>query len=314
MPIKIDKNLPAVDILRTENIFVMDDHRAKHQDIRPMDVLIVNLMPTKIITETQLLRLLANTPLQINVEFLQMASHKSKNTGADHLATFYKTFEQVRERYYDGLIITGAPVENLAFEAVNYWQELVDVINWSKTNVYSTLHICWGAQAGLYARYGVDKERLDYKLSGIFKQRTLKARNPLFRGFDDEFLAPHSRHTTVTESSISHLEDLEILAAGEEVGLSILATKNMREVYSFGHLEYDRDTLAREYARDQAAGLEPQIPDNYFENDDPTKEPQLRWNLAAAQFFSNWINYAVYQETPYDWQEAQMDPIYFAGL
>lgn len=314
MPIKIDQNLPAVEILKSENIFVMDDQRANHQDIRPLDVLIVNLMPTKIVTETQLLRLLANTPLQLNVEFLQMVSHTSKNTGADHLMTFYKSFEDIKDRYYDGLIITGAPVENLAFEAVNYWEELETVIAWSKTHVHSTLHICWGAQAGLYARYGVDKSRLDHKLSGIFNQDNLEPNNPLLRGFDDSFLSPHSRHTTILPEAISHLENLEVLAAGEEVGLSILASKDLREVYSFGHLEYDRDTLAKEYQRDLTAGLNPQVPANYFDNDDPETTPPLRWNLAAALFFSNWINYAVYQETPFDWQVLQSDSLLFAGL
>ncbi|MET3557361.1 homoserine O-succinyltransferase [Streptococcus rupicaprae] len=314
MPIKIHQDLPAVDILKSENIFVMDDQRANHQDIRPLDVLIVNLMPTKIVTETQLLRLLANTPLQLNVEFLQMVSHTSKNTGADHLTTFYKTFEQIKHRYYDGLIITGAPVENMPFEAVNYWEELDQVIAWSKDHVHSTLHICWGAQAGLYSRYGVDKTRLEQKLSGIFRQETVTPNSPLMRGFDDIFLAPHSRHTTILPEAIADLENLEILAAGEEVGLSILASKDLREVYSFGHLEYDRDTLAKEYSRDLKAGLDPQIPHQYFDNDDPTTQPCLRWNLAAALFFSNWINYAVYQETPYDWQLLQSDPLLSASL
>ncbi|WP_303973414.1 homoserine O-succinyltransferase [Streptococcus merionis] len=314
MPIKIDQGLPAVEVLKSENIFVMDEQRASHQDIRPLDVLIVNLMPTKIVTETQLLRLLANTPLQLNVEFLQMVSHKSKNTGAEHLSTFYKTFEQVKSHYYDGLIITGAPVENLPFEEVNYWEELGQIIEWSKSHVHSTLHICWGAQAGLYARYGVDKVRLDTKLSGIFKQRVVVPTCPLLRGFDDEFLAPHSRHTTIASEAIAHMDDLQVLAEGDEVGLSILATKDLREVYSFGHLEYDRDTLAKEYQRDLAAGLNPQVPVHYFENDNPELKPRLRWNLAAALFFSNWINYAVYQETPFDWQLAQSDPLSFSGL
>lgn len=314
MPIKINQNLPAVEILRSENIFVMDDKRASSQDIRPLDVLIVNLMPTKIVTETQLLRLLANTPLQLNVEFLHMVTHTSKNTGADHLTTFYKSFDDIKNRYYDGLIITGAPVENMAFEEVNYWEELETLIEWSKTHVHSTLHICWGAQAGLYARYGVDKSRLDCKLSGIFNQTNLEPNNPLLRGFDDSFLSPHSRHTTIIPEAIAHLENLDVLAAGPEVGLSILASKDLREVYSFGHLEYDRDTLAKEYIRDVKAGLDPQIPHNYFDQDDPETQPRLRWNLAAALFFSNWINYAVYQETPYDWQEAQSDPLFFAGL
>lgn len=314
MPIKIDQNLPAVEVLKSENIFVMDDQRANHQDIRPLDVLIVNLMPTKIVTETQLLRLLANTPLQLNVEFLQMVSHKSKNTGAEHLATFYKSFEQVKARYYDGLIITGAPVENLPFEEVNYWEELSQVIEWSKTHVHSTLHICWGAQAGLYARYGIDKTRLSEKLSGVFQQRAVDPTCQLLRGFDDSFLAPHSRHTTVEREAIAGLDHLDVLAEGDEVGLSILATKDLREVYSFGHLEYDRDTLANEYQRDLKAGLNPKIPSNYYENDNPDRDPKMRWNSAAALFFSNWINYAVYQETPFDWQVAQSDPLFFAGL
>ncbi|MDQ0222700.1 homoserine O-acetyltransferase MetA [Streptococcus moroccensis] len=314
MPIKIDQGLPAVEVLRSENIFVMDDQRANHQDIRPLNVLIVNLMPTKIVTETQLLRLLANTPLQLNVDFLQMVSHKSKNTAVDHLTTFYKTFQQVKDHYYDGLIITGAPVENLPFEAVNYWEELAEVIKWSKSHVHSTLHICWGAQAGLYARYGIDKSRLSSKLSGIFRQEVVQPTNPLLRGFDDAFLAPHSRHTTVDPEAILAIDNLEVLAEGSDVGLSILASKDLREVYSFGHLEYDRDTLAKEYQRDLAAGLNPQVPVNYFENNDPNQNPRLRWNLAAALFFSNWINYAVYQETPFDWQIAQSDPLFFAGL
>ncbi|MFZ1252199.1 homoserine O-succinyltransferase [Streptococcus parasuis] len=302
MPIKIEKSLPAVDILKKENIFVMDSDRASHQDIRPIKILILNLMPQKIVTETQLLRLLANTPLQLEVEFLYMASHESKNTHSDHLEQFYKTFEQVKDSYFDGLIVTGAPVENLPFEAVDYWSELVSVLEWSNNHVFSTLHICWGAQAGLYARYGVQKHNMNRKLSGIYRQDVVKNTNPLMRGFDDEFQSPHSRYTEVKAADISHLNDLEILSCGEEVGLSILASKNLREVYSFGHLEYDRDTLAKEYQRDCLAGKNPHIPENYFRNDDPSTRPALSWNLPAAQFFTNWINYAVYQETPYDWK------------
>ncbi|MFZ2532185.1 MAG: homoserine O-succinyltransferase [Streptococcus suis] len=302
MPIKIEKSLPAVDILRKENIFVMDSDRASHQDIRPIKILILNLMPQKIVTETQLLRLLANTPLQLEVEFLYMASHESKNTHSDHLEQFYKTFEQVKDSYFDGLIVTGAPVENLPFEAVDYWSELVSVLEWSNNHVFSTLHICWGAQAGLYARYGVQKHNMNRKLSGVYRQDVINNTNPLMRGFDDDFQSPHSRYTEVKAADISHLNNLEILSCGEEVGLSILASKNLREVYSFGHLEYDRDTLAKEYQRDCLAGKNPHIPENYFKNDDPSTRPALSWNLPAAQFFTNWINYAVYQETPYDWK------------
>lgn len=302
MPIKIEKSLPAVDILKKENIFVMDSDRASHQDIRPIKILILNLMPQKIVTETQLLRLLANTPLQLEVEFLYMASHESKNTHSDHLEQFYKTFEQVKDSYFDGLIITGAPVENLPFEAVDYWSELVSVLEWSNNHVFSTLHICWGAQAGLYARYGVQKHNMNRKLSGVYRQDVINNTNPLMRGFDDDFQSPHSRYTEVKAADISHLNNLEILSCGEEVGLSILASKNLREVYSFGHLEYDRDTLAKEYQRDCLAGKNPHIPENYFRNDDPSTRPALSWNLPAAQFFTNWINYAVYQETPYDWK------------
>lgn len=302
MPIKIEKSLPAVDILKKENIFVMDSDRASHQDIRPIKILILNLMPQKIVTETQLLRLLANTPLQLEVEFLYMASHESKNTHSDHLEQFYKTFEQVKDSYFDGLIVTGAPVENLPFEAVDYWSELVSVLEWSNNHVFSTLHICWGAQAGLYARYGVQKHNMNRKLSGIYRQDVVNNTNPLMRGFDDDFKSPHSRYTEVKAADISHLNNLEILSCGEEVGLSILASKNLREVYSFGHLEYDRDTLAKEYQRDCLAGKNPHIPENYFKNDDPLTRPALSWNLPAAQFFNNWINYAVYQETPYDWK------------
>lgn len=314
MPIKIDKKLPAVEILSSENIFVMDGDRADRQDIRPLNILVLNLMPQKMVTETQLLRHLANTPLQLNIEFLYMSSHHSKTTHSQHMETFYKTFDEVKNRFYDGLIITGAPVEHLQFEAVDYWQEFVQVINWSQTHVYSTLHICWGAQAGLYARYGVKKRQMKCKLSGIYDQSTPQEPNLLFRGFDDRYASPHSRHTEVTKEDILKLTNLEILAQGEEVGLSILASRDLREVYSFGHLEYERDTLAKEYFRDLEAGLDPHIPENYFDNDDVQSTPRLRWNLAAALFFNNWINYAVYQETPFDWENPENDASFFAYL
>ncbi|HFI0402562.1 TPA: homoserine O-succinyltransferase [Streptococcus suis] len=309
MPIKIEKSLPAVDILREENIFVMDSVRASHQDIRPIKILILNLMPQKIVTETQLLRLLANTPLQLEVEFLYMASHESKNTHSDHLEQFYKTFEQVKDEFFDGLIVTGAPVENLPFEEVDYWQELTQVFEWSKTHVYSTLHICWGAQAGLYARYGVPKHAMAQKLSGVYSQAVSHPTCSLMRGFDDEFRSPHSRYTEVKEEDISHLNNLLVLSKGEDVGLSILASKDLREVYSFGHLEYDRDTLAKEYQRDCLAGKNPNVPEHYFKDNDPTSRPSLSWNLPAAQFFTNWVNYAVYQETPYDWKNYEQSAL-----
>ncbi|AND79589.1 homoserine O-acetyltransferase MetA [Streptococcus pantholopis] len=303
MPIKLDRDLPALAALRSENVFIMDDKRALQQDIRPIEVVIVNLMPTKEATETQLLRLLANTPLQINIDFLHMTSHKSKNTKADYLTAFYKTFADIKHNYYDGLIITGAPVETLPFEEVDYWQELCQIFVWAKRHVYSTLHLCWGAQAGLYYKYGLDKVMLKKKLSGIYQQDVLEAQNPLMRGFDDVFTAPHSRYTEVAAEEIAAQTDLDILAAGKEVGLSILASKDLREVYSFGHLEYDRDTLQKEYQRDVQAGKPAFVPEHYFPNDNPEKNPVMTWNLAATTFFSNWINYAVYQETPYRLEE-----------
>ena len=265
------------------------------------------------VTETQILRHLANTPLQLTIEFLYMTSHTSKTTQAEHMQTFYKTFDEVKHRFFDGLIITGAPVEHLPFEAVDYWEEFQQVIEWSKTHVFSTLHICWGAQAGLYARYGVDKHQMEEKLSGVYEQ-SAPSNNLLFRGFDDEFITPHSRHTEVLKEDILNLTNLEILSEGEDTGLSVLASRDLREVYSFGHMEYDRDTLAKEYFRDLEAGKDPHIPENYFKNDDVNTTPCLRWSLAAALFFSNWVNYAVYQETPFDWQSPENDASFFAYL
>ena len=314
MPIRIDKKLPAVEILRTENIFVMDDQRAAHQDIRPLKILILNLMPLKMVTETQLLRHLANTPLQLDIEFLYMESHQSKTTRSEHMKTFYKTFSEVQDQYFDGLIITGAPVEHLPFEEVDYWEEFTKVIDWSKTHVFSTLHICWGAQAGLYYRYAVKKHQIDQKISGIFPQDVLKGNHLLLRGFDDLFVSPHSRHTEVLKEDILNQTNLEILAEGKEVGVSILASRDLREVYSFGHLEYDRDTLAKEYFRDLDAGLNPHIPENYFKNDDIHQVPCMLWSSSAALFFNNWVNYAVYQETPFDWKSVEDDVSHFGYL
>ncbi|MFC3932295.1 homoserine O-acetyltransferase MetA [Streptococcus dentapri] len=314
MPITLDKKLPAVDILNNENIFVMDDKRASNQDIRPIEVLIVNLMPTKEATETQLLRYLSNTPLQINVDFLYMATHESKNTRPEHLQTFYKTFEDIKDKYYDGLIITGAPVEKLPFDEVDYWEELSQIFDWKHNHVYSTLHLCWGAQAGLYYKYGIDKVKIGYKLSGVYSQKVVERLSPLMRSFDDFFLSPHSRHTEVLESDILNRTNLQILAKGDQVGLSILSSRDMREVYSFGHLEYDRDTLGKEYLRDSKLNKKTAIPVNYFPKDDPEQEPELRWSLAASTFFTNWLNYAVYQETPYRLEDLERDSSYYGYL
>ncbi len=314
MPITVDKKLAAIDILRQENIFVMDNMRADHQDIRPMNVLIVNLMPKKAETEVHLLRNLANTPLQMNVDFLYMTSHQSKNTGRGYLETFYKTFADIKDKFFDGMIVTGAPVEQMAFEEVDYWRELCDLFNWSRSHVYSTLHLCWGAQAGLYYRYGIDKRLLPHKLSGVYEQDVLLTESPLMRGFDDAFLAPHSRHTEVALEDVRRQSHLQVLAAGEQVGLSILSSRDMREVYSFGHLEYGRETLSQEYHRDQKAGLSPQLPINYFPQDQANQQPRMRWSLAASTFFSNWMNYAVYQETPYRLEQLQEEVAMFGYL
>lgn len=314
MPITVDKKLPAVDILRAENIFVMDDKRAISQDIRPLKVLIANLMPTKEATETQLLRLLSNTPLQLEIDFLYMASHESKNTGFDHLSTFYKTFTDIKNQFYDGMIITGAPVETLPFEEVDYWEELCQIFEWQKSHVYSTLHLCWGAQAALYYRYGVEKSQMAEKLTGVFSQVVSDKRCPLLRGFDDEFFAPHSRYTEVDEVQVLKQTPLQILAKGVDVGLSILASSDLREVYSFGHLEYDRETLDKEYRRDVSSGKGSAMPKNYYQNDDASQPPIMRWNLPAATFFSNWINYGVYQETPYHLEQLQEEFLESAQL
>ena len=301
MPVKVNSQLPAVKILEADNIFVMDEARAAQQDIRTLKILVVNLMPRKMVTETQLLALLSNTPLQINVDFLHMMTHQSKNITQNHLDTFYKCFNDIKSDYYDGMIVTGAPVENLDFEAVDYWDELHQVLDWSRTHVYSTLHICWGAQAGLYARYGIPKHPLAQKLWGVYHQTVENPKHVLFRGFDDDFVAPHSRSTETYASELPH--DFEILSYGETSGLSLVVKKNLREIYIFGHLEYDRMTLDFEYQRDKAEFGEDIVPDAYYPNDDPTQKPKMTWSSAASLFFSNWLNYAVYQDTPYDLRE-----------
>lgn len=300
MPIKVPDRLPATQQLRKENIFVMSEKKAMHQDIRPLKIVIVNLMPTKITTETQLLRLLSNSPLQVEIDFLQMDTHESKNTPHEHLSAFYKTFDEIKKSKYDGMIITGAPVENLDFEEVDYWEELAKIMEWSKKNVTSTLHICWAAQAGLYYHYGVPKYPLKEKCSGVFKHRVNRRTAKLMRGFDNEFYAPHSRHTEVRAEDIKKVKELEILAESKEAGVYIVFTKGGRRIFVMGHAEYDANTLRDEYLRDLDRGKNPVVPKHYFPNDDTTKRPVVRWRSHANLMFSNWLNYFVYQITPYD--------------
>ena len=300
MPIKIPDQLPSKDILESENIFVMTEHRAIHQDIRPLRLLILNLMPTKIITETQLLRKLSNTPLQIEVEFLQTLSHSSKNTDPEHLSSFYTSFEDVRDQQFDGMIITGAPVENLEFEDVDYWEELCGIMEWTSHNVHSTMHICWGAQAGLYYHYGVPKYSLGPKLSGVFSHTALKPQSPFFRGFDDTFYMPHSRYTCVLEQDILSVPELELLSVSDEAGVFAVKSIDNRRVFLTDHPEYDADTLALEYFRDIEKGLPISIPKNYFPGDNPSETPSVSWRAHAQLMYSNWLNYYVYQSTPYD--------------
>jgi homoserine O-succinyltransferase len=300
MPIKIPDSLPATDILENENIFVMTEYRALHQDIRPIKLLILNLMPIKIVTETQILRKLSNTPLQIEVELLQVRSHVSKNTDHNHLASFYRIFEDVRYHRYDGMIITGAPVENLEFEDVDYWDELCQIMEWSSHNVFSTLHICWGAQAGLYYHYGVPKVKLPKKMFGVFRHKILRLNSPFFRGFDDEFYMPHSRYTAVCEADILTREELEYLASSDEAGVFAVKSADNRRFFIMGHPEYDADTLSREYLRDVEKGLEIAVPQNYFPNNDPSLPPLVTWRAHAQLLYSNWLNYYVYQTAPYD--------------
>ena len=300
MPIRIPDALPATEILEGENIFVMTEFRALHQDIRPLRVLILNLMPTKIATETQLMRKLSNTPLQIQVDLLRTKSHEATHVSAGHLETFYRTFEDIENEHYDGLIITGAPVELMEFEEVDYWEELCRIMDWSSTHVHSTLHICWGAQAGLYYHYGIQKYRLLKKASGVFEHRLLKPKSPLVRGFDDRFYAVHSRNTDVKIEDVKAVDDLEIVAVSDEVGLYIVKSVDSRRFFVFGHPEYDTDTLKLEYERDVKRGINPEIPTNYFPDDDPTRAPLNVWRSQAQLFYTNWLNYYVYQTTPYD--------------
>lgn len=300
MPIKIKDDLPARKILEDEHIFVMTERRALTQDIRPLRILLLNLMPTKIETETQILRCLSNTPLQIEVDLLQTKTYKSKNVSEGHMLTFYQTFDDVKYQWFDGLIITGAPVEMMDFEEVEYWDELCEIMEWSKTHVHSTFHICWGAQAGLYYHYGIKKYILDKKVSGVFKHRMFNPKSRLFRGFDTEFYAPHSRHTEVHAEDIRKVPELKIMADSEEAGVYIVGNQSGTQFFVMGHSEYDADTLSKEYFRDLNKGMNPEIPAHYFPDDDPSKTPILKWRAHATWIYSNWLNYFVYQTTPYD--------------
>ncbi len=303
MPIKIPQTLPAAEILENENIFVMDEKRANTQDIRPLRIAILNLMPTKIVTETQLLRLLSNTPLQIDITLLTTATYTSKNTDKCHLDEFYKTFDEVKSVKFDGLIITGAPVEYLEFSKVSYWDELCDIMNWANENVYSTLYVCWGAFAGLYHNHGIEKYPLDVKLSGIYHHHTLIPSHPLARGFDEYFEAPHSRFSYVKKDDILSCPGLTLIAESEDAGVYLASSKDMRQIYVTGHPEYDADTLKKEYERDLSKGMNPKVPVNYFPNDDPLLQPHNRWRSHAHLLYSNWLNYCVYQTTPYNIEE-----------
>ena len=300
MPIQIPNDLPAAGTLQKENIFVMTHNRAMTQDIRPLEIVLLNLMPTKIATETQLSRLLGNTPLQVHLELMHTTSHQSRNVAPEHLLTFYKSFDQLKDRKFDGMVITGAPVEHMAFEDVDYWQELREIMEWSKTNVHSTLHICWGAQAGLYYHYGVQKHDLPEKRFGVYSHHADYNRSILLRGFDDIFWVPHSRHTTILREDVEKVPGLKILASSEEAGVYAMMSKEGRQIFITGHPEYDPETLGNEYRRDKNLGLPIKPPVNYFPNDDDTKPPLVRWRGHANLLFSNWLNYFVYQTTPYD--------------
>ena len=300
MPIVIPGSLPAFETLSEENIFIINEERSIHQDIRPLEIAIVNLMPTKIETETQLLRLLGNSPLQVNITLLKTNSYVSKNTSEDHLSSFYNVFDDIKDKRFDGMIITGAPIETLQFEDVDYWNELEKIMEFSKTNVTSTFHICWGAQAGLYYHYGINKYPLKKKMFGIYKHTLNNPKNKLFRGFDEVYNAPHSRYTEIKKEDIDKVDDLEILSESEEAGVYVVASKNMKQIFVTGHSEYDKNTLKKEYMRDKEKGLEIGVPINYFKNDDPNLEPIVTWKSHAHLIFSNWLNYCVYQETPFE--------------
>lgn len=300
MPIKIPSDLPARKTLEDENIFVITAERAYSQDIRPLEIGILNLMPTKVVTETQLTRLLGNTPLQVELTLVQVASHKAKNTSQEHMLAFYKTFDQIKERYFDGFIITGAPVEQLEFEQVEYWDELCEIMEWTKTHVHSTFHICWGAQAALYYHFGIRKHALEKKLFGVFKHRVNYTHPILLRGFDDEFWVPHSRHTTVLMEDVLKEKRLKLFATSDEAGVYAMATDKGKQIFITGHSEYDRETLKLEYLRDLSQGKDIDVPENYFPDDDPEAIPMMKWRSHANLLFSNWLNYFVYQTTPYD--------------
>ncbi len=300
MPIKIPNSLPATETLLSENIFVITETRALTQDIRPLKIALLNLMPTKIATETQLARLLGNTPLQVELDLIQLRSHVTRNTSQEHMLAFYKPFDQIRGEKYDGMIITGAPVERMEFEQVDYWKELCEVMEWTKTHVTSTFHICWGAQAALYYHYGIEKHDMGKKLFGVYPHYKEHKSSMLLRGFDDVFMVPQSRYTTIRREDVLQAPELKILASSREGGIYALATKLGRQIFITGHSEYDGDTLKNEYLRDQAAGLDTPLPVNYFPEDDPTREPNVTWRSHANLLYSNWLNYYVYQTTPYD--------------
>ncbi len=300
MPVRVPVSLPAVETLKNENIFVIDEQRASTQDIRPLKIAILNLMPLKIMTETDLLRLLSNTPLQIEIDLIEVDGHVSKNTPREHIETFYKKFDDIKHGNYDGFIITGAPVEKVDFEDVDYWPQLTEIFSWAKTHVTSTLYICWAALAGLYYRYGVQKHVLQNKISGVFKHKINDPKNPIFRGFDDEFFVPHSRYGEVLKEDVSKIPELKIISESDESGLYMIMGRNGREFYITGHSEYSPMTLDFEYRRDLEKGLNPHIPDNYYPDNNPSKKPIVRWRSHANLLFTNWLNYFVYQETPYD--------------
>lgn len=303
MPVKIADGLPAQSILENEHIFIMTEHRALHQDIRPLKIGILNLMPTKVVTETQILRCLSNTPLQIEVTLVQTSTHTSRNTSSEHLLNFYKTFDEIRNMNFDGFIITGAPVEQMEFEDVDYWQEICEIMDWTKTHVHSTFHICWAAQAALYHHYGIKKYPLEEKMSGIFLHHMLTPKSRLFRGFDSEFWAPHSRHTEVRQEDIEKVPQLKVMAVSDEAGVYAVCSEDSRQFFITGHSEYDVDTLAMEYQRDLGKGLDPKIPAHYFPDDDPSKQPVLKWRAHSTLIYTNWLNYFVYQTTPFDISE-----------
>lgn len=301
MPIKVSENLPAKKILEDENIFIMDETRALHQDIRPLKIAILNLMPLKEDTEVQLMRCLSNTPLQVDITFLTTESYVGTNTAANHLDRFYLNFKDVQNERFDGLIITGAPIEQMDFEDVAYWDELTKIMEWSKKKVTSTLHICWGAQAGIYYHYGIGKHELEHKLFGVYNHKVLHRKEPLMRGFDDYFYAPHSRYTAVNKEDIEACSDLRIVAESEEAGVFAVVGDDGKHIFLFGHPEYDRITLDKEYKRDVAKGIEIELPKNYYPNDDPEQRPNLSWRAHANAMYTNWLNYYVYQNTPYEW-------------